>query len=109
MVLGHEGLGIVEDVGWAAHRVQRGDRVALPAHIDCGVLQLCARRQRRVPAGCSQGMWAARARCPAWGRSAVRRRSCPPGAGRDRGDKRGVMSVNFVTPARMRQRCSSAA
>ena len=54
MVLGHEGLGIVEDVGRAVHRVQRGDRVVLPAHIylRC-VLQLCARRQRRVPAGTS--------------------------------------------------------
>ena len=43
MVLGHEGLGIVEDVGRAVHRVQRGDRVALPAHIYCGVCFNCAR------------------------------------------------------------------
>ena len=51
MMLGHEGLGIVEDVGRAVHRVQRGDRVVLPAHIYCGVCFNCARRQRRVPAG----------------------------------------------------------
>ena len=43
MVLGHEGLGIVEDVGRAVHRVQRGDRVVLPAHIYCGVCFNCAR------------------------------------------------------------------
>ena len=43
MVLGHEGLGIVEDVGRAVRRVQRGDRVVLPAHIYCGVCFNCAR------------------------------------------------------------------
>jgi glutathione-independent formaldehyde dehydrogenase len=43
LVLGHEGLGIVEDVGRAVHRVQRGDRVVLPAHIYCGVCFNCAR------------------------------------------------------------------
>ena len=43
MVLGHEGLGIVEDAGRAVHRVQRGDRVVLPAHIYCGVCFNCAR------------------------------------------------------------------
>ena len=43
MVLGHEGLGIVEDVGRAVCRVQRGDRVVLPAHIYCGVCFNCAR------------------------------------------------------------------
>lgn len=36
MVLGHEGMGIVEAVGPAVHRVGRGDRVVLPAHIYCG-------------------------------------------------------------------------
>ena len=43
MVLGHEGLGIVEFAGPAVHRVQRGDRVVLPAHIFCGVCFNCAR------------------------------------------------------------------
>ena len=43
MVLGHEGLGIVEAVGPAVHRVKRGDRVVLPAHIFCGVCFNCAR------------------------------------------------------------------
>ena len=43
MVLGHEGLGIVEVAGPAVHRVKRGDRVVLPAHIYCGVCFNCAR------------------------------------------------------------------
>ena len=43
MVLGHEGLGIVEFAGPAVHRVRRGDRVVLPAHIYCGVCFNCAR------------------------------------------------------------------
>jgi glutathione-independent formaldehyde dehydrogenase len=43
MVLGHEGLGIVENVGRAVRRVRRGDRVVLPAHIFCGVCFNCAR------------------------------------------------------------------
>ena len=43
MVLGHEGLGIVEFAGPAVHRVKRGDRVVLPAHIYCGVCVNCAR------------------------------------------------------------------
>ena len=43
MVLAHEGLGIVEFAGRAVHRVQRGDRVVLPAHIFCGVCFNCAR------------------------------------------------------------------
>ncbi len=42
MVLGHEGLGVVEAVGPAVHRVKRGDRVVLPAHIFCGVCFNCA-------------------------------------------------------------------
>ena len=53
MVLGHEGLGTVEEVGRAVQRVRRGDRVVLPAYLLRCVLQLCARRQRRVPAGAS--------------------------------------------------------
>jgi len=43
MVLGHEGLGLVEFAGRAVYRVKRGDRVVLPAHIFCGVCFNCAR------------------------------------------------------------------
>lgn len=43
MVLGHEGLGIIESVGSAVHRVKTGDRVVLPAHIFCSVCFNCAR------------------------------------------------------------------
>jgi glutathione-independent formaldehyde dehydrogenase len=43
MVLAHEGMGIVEAAGPAAHRVGRGDRVVLPAHIYCGLCFNCSR------------------------------------------------------------------
>src|SRR5579875_577759 len=43
MVLGHEGMGIVEAAGPAVRRVRRGDRVVLPAHIYCGVCFNCSR------------------------------------------------------------------
>ena len=43
MVLGHEGLGVVEAAGPAVQRVRRGDRVVLPAHIYCGVCFNCSR------------------------------------------------------------------
>jgi len=46
MVLGHEGLGIVEVAGPAVHRVKRGDRVVLPAHIYCGVCFNCSAVRR---------------------------------------------------------------
>jgi glutathione-independent formaldehyde dehydrogenase len=37
------GWGIVEVTGPAVHRIKRGDRVVLPAHIFCGVCFNCAR------------------------------------------------------------------
>src|SRR5438477_9657816 len=43
MVLGHEGMGVVEAVGPAVTRVKPGDRVVLPAHLYCGVCYNCAR------------------------------------------------------------------
>jgi glutathione-independent formaldehyde dehydrogenase len=43
MVLGHEGMGIVEVIGPAVTRVKPGDRVVLPAHLYCGVCYNCAR------------------------------------------------------------------
>lgn len=43
LVLGHEPLGTVEDVGPGVQMVERGDRVVVPTHLYCGVCVNCAR------------------------------------------------------------------
>lgn len=43
LVLGHEPLGIVEEVGSAVTSVKKGDRVFVPAHVCCGFCQNCVR------------------------------------------------------------------
>jgi glutathione-independent formaldehyde dehydrogenase len=43
LVLGHEPLGIVEQVGSGVRTVSRGDRVVIPTHLYCGVCFNCAR------------------------------------------------------------------
>jgi glutathione-independent formaldehyde dehydrogenase len=43
LVLGHEPLGLVEQVGSAVETVRAGDRVVLPTHLYCGVCVNCAR------------------------------------------------------------------
>jgi len=40
-VLGHENLGIVEEVGRAVTRIQVGDRVSVPFNIACGTCRNC--------------------------------------------------------------------
>lgn len=37
LVLGHEPLGVVEQVGAAGETVRREDRVVVPTHLYCGV------------------------------------------------------------------------
>jgi S-(hydroxymethyl)glutathione dehydrogenase/alcohol dehydrogenase len=49
MVLGHEGAGVVEDVGSAVSSVRRGDRVVLSWAPSCGE---CADCRRGRPAAC---------------------------------------------------------
>lgn len=41
-VIGHEPLGVVEEVGSAVQNVERGDRVTVPTHICCGFCAICA-------------------------------------------------------------------
>jgi glutathione-independent formaldehyde dehydrogenase len=41
-VIGHEPLGIVEEVGRAVKNVRKGDRVVVPTHICCGFCAMCA-------------------------------------------------------------------
>ena len=40
-VIGHEPLGVVEEVGSAVKNVQKGDRVTVPTHICCGFCAMC--------------------------------------------------------------------
>jgi glutathione-independent formaldehyde dehydrogenase len=40
-ILGHENMGIVEEVGPAVFRVEKGDRVSVPFNIACGVCSNC--------------------------------------------------------------------
>jgi alcohol dehydrogenase len=43
-VLGHEGVGVVEEAGAAVRRVRKGDRVIVPALSTCGVCKSCKRQ-----------------------------------------------------------------
>src|SRR5689334_25212729 len=43
MVIGHEPLGVVEDVGSAVVTIKKGDRVTVPTHICCGFCINCVR------------------------------------------------------------------
>jgi len=43
LVLGHEPLGVVEQVGSAVETVRPGDRVVIPTHLYCGLCVNCAR------------------------------------------------------------------
>lgn len=40
-IIGHEPLGIVEEVGSAVKNVQKGDRITVPTHICCGFCAMC--------------------------------------------------------------------
>jgi threonine dehydrogenase-like Zn-dependent dehydrogenase len=42
-VLGHEAMGVVEEVGPAAGRLKAGDRVVVPFNISCGSCWMCDR------------------------------------------------------------------
>jgi threonine dehydrogenase-like Zn-dependent dehydrogenase len=40
-ILGHEGVGIVEEVGKEVHNLRKGDRVVIPSTIACGYCSYC--------------------------------------------------------------------
>ncbi len=42
-ILGHEPMGIVEEVGSGVSNLQQGDRVVIPFQIACGTCYMCAR------------------------------------------------------------------
>jgi len=41
MVLGHENMGIVAEVGSAVNRIKVGDRVSVPFNLSCGTCRNC--------------------------------------------------------------------
>ncbi|MDG4780232.1 alcohol dehydrogenase catalytic domain-containing protein [Micromonospora sp. WMMD961] len=43
LVLGHEPLGVVQEVGGAVQTVRPGSRVVIPTHLFCGTCVMCAR------------------------------------------------------------------
>jgi glutathione-independent formaldehyde dehydrogenase len=43
LVLGHEPLGVVEQVGHAVETIKPGMRVVIPTHLYCGTCHMCAR------------------------------------------------------------------
>jgi glutathione-independent formaldehyde dehydrogenase len=43
LVLGHESVGVVAQVGSAVQTVRRGMRVVIPTHLFCGTCAMCAR------------------------------------------------------------------
>src|SRR5438270_1917705 len=43
MVIGHEPLGVIEDVGSSVISIKKGDRVTVPTHICCGFCVNCVR------------------------------------------------------------------
>ena len=42
-LIGHEPLGVVEEVGSAVHSLKKGDRIVVPTHICCGFCVNCWR------------------------------------------------------------------
>lgn len=40
-IIGHEPLGVVEEVGSAVRSIRKGDRVVVPTHICCGFCAMC--------------------------------------------------------------------
>ncbi len=41
MILGHEPMGIVEEVGTAVTELKKGDRIVLPFQVACGRCWMC--------------------------------------------------------------------
>jgi alcohol dehydrogenase len=53
-ILGHEGIGVVEEVGTGVSRFHKGDRVLISCITACGKCEYC---RRGMPSHCEQGGW----------------------------------------------------
>lgn len=53
-ILGHEGVGVVEEVGTSVHKFAVGDRVLIASQTSCGACRFC---QRRIVSHCVDGGW----------------------------------------------------
>ncbi|MDB6163968.1 MAG: glutathione-dependent formaldehyde dehydrogenase [Xanthomonadaceae bacterium] len=69
-IMGHEFMGIVEDVGSGVTRLKRGDRVVVPFTISCGTCFFC---EKQLYAACEETN-------PARG-AIINKKQIPPGAG----------------------------
>lgn len=53
-ILGHEAVGVIEEVGGAVRNFRRGDRVIIPAITACGQCESC---KRNMYSHCARGGW----------------------------------------------------
>src|SRR5450631_189986 len=53
-ILGHEGIGIVDEVGAGVSRLRKGDRVLISCITACGKCEYC---RRGMPSHCESGGW----------------------------------------------------
>src|ERR1700693_5216762 len=53
-ILGHEGIGVVEEVGSGVSRVRRGDRVLISCITSCGTCDFC---RKGMYSHCRSGGW----------------------------------------------------
>jgi alcohol dehydrogenase len=53
-ILGHEGIGVVEEVGTGVSRFHKGDRVLISCITACGKCEYC---RRGIPSHCESGGW----------------------------------------------------
>src|SRR4249920_1670887 len=53
-ILGHEGIGIIEEVGTGVSRLRKGDLVLISCITTCGKCEYC---RRGMPSHCERGGW----------------------------------------------------
>mgnify|MGYP001545759683 FL=1 len=53
-ILGHEGIGVIEEAGSGVSRFHKGDRVMISCITSCGRCEYC---RRGMPSHCEQGGW----------------------------------------------------
>jgi alcohol dehydrogenase len=53
-ILGHEGIGVIEEIGSGVTRFRKGDRVLISCITACGKCEHC---RRNMPSHCDEGGW----------------------------------------------------